>query len=452
VTTDITSGLGPLGRRLLVAFVAVALASVAVLTVAALIGTGQGLTAARQDQRDRAAVQTAEAAGRAYAEAGGWQGADLGPAQALAEGARAGLVVRDSHEVTVWPRHGMGGGMHGNESNAVRADVTVAGERVGTVRLTFAPGAAAGRTVAWSWIAVAAGVALLVALAASWFTSRHITAPLMTMARAARAFASGNRGARAGIRPPGELGELAQAFDAMADDVERADRVRRQLAADVAHELRTPLAALQAGLEELRDGLREPDRHCLANLHDQALRLGRVVDDLGELSAAESAALSLHRSTVDLSEIARAALAGQEPRLRASGLTVTADLDDPVPVLGDPDRLHQAIANLLTNAARYCRPGDRVQLDVAATGAVATVRVADTGPGIDARALPHVFERLWRGPGSGSVAGSGIGLAVVRELVTAHGGTVDAESTPGRGSAFTIRLPLGQWTATPPRA
>jgi two-component system sensor histidine kinase BaeS len=452
VTAEASTGLGPLGRRLLVAFVAVALASVAVLTVAALIGTGRGLSAAQQDERERAATRTAEAAGRAYAEAGGWPAANLGPAQALAEGAGARLVVRDANGAMVWPGHGMGTAMHGTGSAGVGADVSVAGQTVGTVRLTFAAGAAAGRTVAWSWIAAAAAAALLVALAASWFVSRRITAPLVTMARAARAFAGGDRGARAGIRPPGELGQLARAFDAMAEDVERADRVRRQLAADVAHELRTPLAGLQAGLEELRDGLREPDRRGLASLHDQSLRLGRVVDDLAELSAAESAALTLHRSTVDLSEVARVALAGQEPGLRAAGLVVAADLDGQVLVRGDPDRLHQAIANLLTNAARYCRAGDRVELSVAAADSLGLVRVADTGPGIDPDALPHVFERLWRGPGSRSVAGSGIGLAVVRELVAAHGGTVDADSTPGRGSAFTIRLPLAPQGATPPRA
>jgi two-component system sensor histidine kinase BaeS len=145
---------------------------------------------------------------------------------------------------------------------------------------------------------------------------------------------------------------------------------------------------------------------------------------------------------VDFSEVARAALAAQDARLRAAGLAVRADVDGPVPVLGDADRLHQAIANLLANAARYCRTGDEVSLRVAADGGLAVAQVADTGPGIAPDALPHVFERLWRGPDSRSVAGSGIGLAVVRELVTAHGGTVDAESTPGHGATFTIRLPL----------
>jgi signal transduction histidine kinase len=153
---------------------------------------------------------------------------------------------------------------------------------------------------------------------------------------------------------------VAHAFDTMADEVARAETVRRRLAADVPPELRIPLAALQAGLEELRDGLREPDTPRLAALHDQTLRLGRVVADLADLSAAESAALSLHPVDTDLAQVARAALAAQHPQLDSAGLRVDADLATPVPVRADPDRIHQAIANLLANAVRYCRPGDRV--------------------------------------------------------------------------------------------
>jgi len=228
----------------------------------------------------------------------------------------------------------------------------------------------------------------------------------------------------------------------MADQVVRAEQTRRRLAADVAHELRTPLAALQAGLEELRDGLVAPDPGRLGGLHDQALRLGRVVDDLAQLSAAESAAVSLHLADVDLAQIAIAAWRSQEPTLRAAGLTLATDIDGPDAVRADPDRLHQAIVNLLANAARYCRPGDTVTLRTGpADEETAQLQIADTGPGIDPVDLPHVFERMRRGRASMSVTGSGIGLAVVRELITAHCGTVTVESQRGHGATFTIRLP-----------
>lgn len=444
VTLQRRRGLGPLGRRLLAAFTAVALSSVVVLTVAALVGTERGLVTAQQADRQQTAQRAAELAAEAYLAAGGWPGADLARVQAVADAAEARLVVRDSGGVMVWPRRGMGGPGTHHTSAGVQAPVTVAGEQVATVWLEYSSAVSGGRTVAWSWVAGAAAVALLVALAASWFVSRRLTRPLVRLAAAAGRFAAGDRSARCGVRAPGELGEVARAFDTMADEVARADAVRRRLAADVAHELRTPLAGLQAGLEELRDGLARPEPARLASLHDQALRLGRVVEDLSELSAAESAPLSLHPAEVDLTELVRSAIAAQEPTLRAAGLHVDSDLSGPVPVRVDADRIHQAVVNLLANTARYCRPGDHVSARVSAMGGTGVVEVADTGPGIPPADLPHVFERLWRGSGSRIVTGSGIGLAVVRELVTAHGGTVAVDSQPGSGARFTIRLPLAR--------
>ena len=144
----------------------------------------------------------------------------------------------------------------------------------GTVELRFGPApASGGRTVAWTWVAAAGAAALLLALAVSWYVARRLSVPLLAVTRAARAFTGGDQAVRARLRAPGEL---ANAVDAMADQVVHAEQVRRQLSADIAHELRTPLAALQAGLEELRDGLAEPDPARLASLHDQSLRLGRV--------------------------------------------------------------------------------------------------------------------------------------------------------------------------------
>jgi two-component system, OmpR family, sensor histidine kinase BaeS len=436
----------PLGRRLLAAFLFVALSSVAVLTAAALVGTAKGLTSAQQNDRREAAARTAEAVAAAYQQAGGWAGADLNAASAIAGAAGARLVVQDGDDQMVWPGRGMGPGMSGMHAAAtaaaVEAPVVAGGQNVGSVRLAFTTTATAGRAVAWSWVLGAAAVALLTALLAAGYVTRRLTRPLQALTGAARRFAAGEPGARAGTAGPGELGELATAFDTMADDVVRADQVRRSLAADVAHELRTPLAALQAGLEELRDGLRAPDTERLAALHDQTLRLGRVVQDLADLSAAESAALSLHRTDIDLAEIARTALAAHQGLLDAAGLRADTDLTAALPVQADPDRLHQAITNLLANAARYCRPGDRVTISGHRSGGLAVLAITDTGPGIPADELPHVFQRLWRGHQARSVAGAGIGLAVVRELVTAHGGTVSAASPAGGGTTITVRLPL----------
>jgi two-component system sensor histidine kinase BaeS len=438
---------GPLGRRLLAAFLLVALSSVAVLTVAALVATDRGLASAARQDRQRVAGRVAAAAADAYTRSDGWGDADLTPASAVAEAADARLVVRDTGGGMVWPGRVMGpvtGGMHSADiaGPITETDVTVGGRRVGSIRLAFPVGTSGGRTVAWSWVAGAACVALVTALAASGYVSARLARPLAVVAATARRFAVGERSARAGLRAPGELGEVARAFDTMADEVVRAETVRRRLSADIAHELRTPLAGLQAGLEELRDGLQSPNTARLAALHDQSLRLGRIVQDLADLSAAESAALSLHPVDTDLAGIAATALAGQRPRLDAAGLTVTTDLDRRVPVRGDPDRLHQAVDNLLANAARYCRSGDRVHLRVCVEDGQAVLQVADTGPGIAPDELSHAFERLWRGRDTAGTAGSGIGLAVVRELVTAHGGAVGIDSQASGGVTVTIVLPL----------
>jgi two-component system sensor histidine kinase BaeS len=228
------------------------------------------------------------------------------------------------------------------------------------------------------------------------------------------------------------------------------------MAADVAHELRTPLAALQAGLEELRDGFAPADPQALARLHDQSLRLGRVVGDLAELSSAEAATFSLQRRPMDLTDLVEAETAAREPQLRAAGLVVHRELEAGCLIEGDRERLHQIVGNLLQNCARHCRPGDEIVVRVehartttAGGRGVARLRVADTGPGIAARDLPHVFDRFWRAPERapgaepGPPVGSGLGLAVVRSLVRAHGGQVRVESDGEHGTTVTVELPAG---------
>jgi two-component system, OmpR family, sensor histidine kinase BaeS len=450
VTTDRDTAWGPLAWRLLIAFVLVALSSVVVLTGAALLGTGQGLAEAEATSRKQAAAQVAEAARTAYLQAGNWNDAQLDAAVAVASGAGARLVVRDSDGSPVSGQGhsrgmpGMGSPMSSSPGGGrTDAPVIVDGKTVGSVQLGFGSSAAsAAKDIAWEWIALAAAAALLVALTASWFVSRRIAIPLVRLTETARVISRGNRSARAGIQAPGELGELAKAFDHMADEVTHAERARRNLTADVAHELRTPLTTLQAGLEELRDGLAPADTERLTSLHDQALRLGRVVDDLAELAAAESAALSLRPADIDLAALARTVVTAHAAQLRTAGVDVHTELTDGVHVRADPDRLHQALANLLGNASRYARPGDQVTVRVHMADGAAIVRVADTGPGIPTDELPHVFDRLWRGHAAAAISGSGIGLAVVRELVAAHGGTVTAASGPHGGSTFTVRLPV----------
>lgn len=442
--------LGPLGRRLLIAFLAVALTSVAVLTAASLAGTAHGLTASTTAARADAADATAAAAAQSYQDAEGWPGADLSRAGAIATAAGARLVVRnDAGAVVAAPGHeGPEGsvGPAGSGRNAVIAPVVVDGVTVGTVRLGFGPDTAdAAQSIAWRWIIAAAGGAIAVAVLAAWFVSWRITSPLVELTATVRAFAAGDRDARAGARSltaPGELGELARSFNATADVVSASETARRRMAADVAHELRTPLAALQAGLEELRDGYVPADEERLSALHAQSVRLGRIVGDLSQLAAAETSGLTLQRRPADLSELAEDAVDAAAPALEAAGLSVSMMPGEQVLVDVDSDRVHQALANLLMNTVRHCRSGDEVTVRTARAGGFGLVTVADTGPGIAADDLPHVFDRMWHGDADSQTSGLGIGLAVVKAVATAHGGSVEVVSEPGEGTTFGMRLPL----------
>ncbi len=436
----------------------VALVSVVVLAGIAIAGTVRGISARESTARSDAAQSVAASAATAYAAAGGWTGADLGAADDLAGSAGARLVVRDGSGQVVLapsgaagqgmgPGMGMGQGMGAGASAAgvVSVPVMVDGAQVGTVSLGFgASSSGSAEQVAWTWILVAAVAAVLAAVLVAWWVTRRFTRPLVRLAALADQVASGSLSARPteqDLTEPGEIGELARAFATAAERVEASDTARKRMSADLAHELRTPLSVLQAGLEELNDGLEDPDPERIAALHRQSLRLGRIVDDLAELSAAETSRLSLRRDEVDLAALAVDALREAAPVMSAAGLDARTNGDSSVPVLGDADRLHQVVGNLLSNAARYCRPGDVVTVSTRTDGSRALLEVSDTGPGIPAEDLPHVFDRLWRGNADSDVSGSGIGLAVVRELVAAHGGTVVALSDGRSGTTMRVSLP-----------
>lgn len=324
--------------------------------------------------------------------------------------------------------------------------IVVGGRRVGSARFTFpaadpAPVDAA-RTALLRQLALGAGVAVLVAIAASAFVARRVSRPVVALTDATREFAAG--------RPvpettpdgaPGELGELARAFRDMAATVHRQEQMRRAVVADVAHELRTPVTILRGQTEQLLDGIAEPTTERIVSLHDEVLRLGRLTDDLAALASADAAGLALRSRPLDLAELTRRTAAAMRAQFDGAELHLVVDAADPVPLDGDEGRLAQVLTNLLTNAAKFTPPGGTVTVGTTRRGAEAVLSVADTGPGISEDELPHVFERFWRGRAAGSRAGTGVGLAVVAALVDAHRGTVTATGAPGGGARFVVRLP-----------
>ena len=430
-----------LGLRLALAFLGVALAAVALLAVLAAVFSAADVSALSTRQRTDLATAMSVAAGAAWNSGHSWSGADLGPVFDLAARSGVELQVSDATGAVEGDTRGFATATQPRASAAIVVD----GQRVGTVTISLngsGLGAADNvlRSALLRAIAGTAGLAALLALVTGLALARRITRPVARLVAVTRATAAGDRSARVGdIRAPGELRELAAAFDQMADTLDYEDKIRRDLVASVAHELRTPVAVLQAGHEALLDGVAEPTPEELGELRDEVLRLARMVDDLQTLAAADAAALHLTRERRDLAGLAGTGADSLARRFEAAGVTLRRELA-PVPVLADERWLHQVVTNLLGNALKFTPAGGTVTISTRPDGPDAILEVADTGAGIPADELPRVFDRFWRGRGAAHTSGSGIGLAIAAELARAHGGTLTAASEPGAGARFTLTL------------
>ncbi|GAB3998152.1 DUF4153 domain-containing protein [Nocardioides marmoraquaticus] len=294
-----------------------------------------------------------------------------------------------------------------------------------------------------AWLSIPVTVAL--ALAVTQLLARGMTAPLRQMIDAARRMAAGDYDARVTTSSRDEVGELARAFSAMAGDLADVDRQRRELVGSVSHELRTPLTALTALLENLHDGVTRPDAATIAPALQQAERLGALVDDLLDLSRVDAGVTPLRRREVAMVDLLRDAAAAAAPvaAAREVAVEVVVEPDDLV-VEVDPDRLHQAVANLLDNATRHAPAGGTVRVDVRRTPGAVRLDVADDGPGIDPADRDRVIERFGTAgtPVTAGTGGTGLGLAIVRWVAELHGGRVAVVEPPsGRGALVRLELP-----------
>ena len=285
-------------------------------------------------------------------------------------------------------------------------------------------------------------VALLVAAAVGTAVALHASRPLARLAEATRRYAGGERAARATPGGPSEVADLGRAFNDLADRLGTEEVQRRRFTADVAHELRTPLAVLRSELEAIEDGLMAPDPERVAQLLQQVELLGRLVQDLGTLASAESGALELRIERVDLGALAAQAAAGFERRAGERGVALVVEVA-PAALDGDPGRVLQVANALLDNALRHAPEGGRVWVRVAEQGGAPVLEVADDGPGVPESERDLVFERFYRADPARSRAsgGSGLGLAIVAALVERHGGTVAVDGRPGGGARFLVRWP-----------
>ena len=286
--------------------------------------------------------------------------------------------------------------------------------------------------------AVGVAVATLLALIIALLLSRRIVGPVESLTGAAARLARGDLSQRVQVESADEIGTLGRTFNQMAESLERQEQARRAMTGDVAHELRTPLTHLRCKLESVQDGLVQPDRALVDELHGEIVHLGRLVDDLQELAQAEAGRLPLYPARVGV-----AAVLGEVVRALPSDDVRIATADALPAVHVDPDRLRQVLRNLLENAMRH-GGGGPILLEAARDGDTIAIQVVDEGPGIPDDQLDRVFDRFYRTDPSRArdTGGAGLGLAIARQLVEAWGGELDAERGRDRGAAFRFTVPI----------
>ncbi|WP_369251660.1 sensor histidine kinase [Streptomyces sp. R41] len=294
-----------------------------------------------------------------------------------------------------------------------------------------------------------AGLVLALTVAVTALVATRLVRPLRALTQAAQQ--PPEQHVRVPVTTQDETGILAVAFNDLTERRERMEAQRKAMVSDIAHELRTPLTNIRGWLEVTRDGIVDPDPDLLASLHEEAVVLQRVIDDLQDLSAADAGALRLHREEVSADELLEQVAAAHRVGADAAGIRLLTSADGTPWLDADPVRMRQALGNLVSNAIRHTPAGGMITLAVRGHAGQVVFEVADTGTGIAPEDLPSVFDRFWRAEKSRSrrTGGSGLGLAIVRQLVAAHGGTVTVTSEPGAGSVFILRLPCTMAPLTP---
>lgn len=456
--------------RLAAAFAGVGIGAAALTAILVNLAFGGRFNDYLQQQRSAHQQQIVLALQDSYRRVGAWSVADLRGLTSLALMDGGTLQVLDAAGDPVWDASvGPGSAlaqMHqgmmgtGPLGPASPLPVVVDGRQVGTalIRLPesgLLPQDQAFRSSVNGSLLVGGIVAGLFALGFGIVLSRRAVRPARDLIGAAEATAAGDRTTRVDEGSLDEFGEMARAFNRMADALDEEDRLRRAFSADVAHELRTPLMILRSQIEGIQDGVVALDAEALDSLHEEALRMGRLVADLETLASAEAAGFSLLPTPTRLRpliEDATKEFAGiaeeRDVDLRTSLTDVEAEVD--------PTRIRQVVANLLSNALKFTPPGGSVTISLARDGGDALIAVSDTGAGIPPDERARIFDRFYRGQ-TARAGGSGIGLTVARELVVAHGGSVSVTSELGGGSTFRVRLPLlrsidGAIRQAPPRA
>ncbi len=425
-----------LRARLALALVAVAVLAIGVATVLGDVGLKPRLSRSAHARLERSAQHFADLAAAVHAEAGSWPRAQL-TLRHLAELDDLHAEVRSGGRVVVLtdPLRGV----------RAEAPLIIGSRRVGTVTISPASGGLYTpeerdlRKSLDRLHLISAGVAIAAGLLIAFLLAETLTRPLRRLRQTAERMEHGEVDVRVESRGSAEMVALGRSLNRLAETLEHEEEIRKANAADLAHELRTPVNALLSRIEAAQDGVLEGPEN-LEAMHSEALRLTRLLDDLARLADAERPGMLLDKHPVDLADVARAVAASFEPRFNEHGVRLVVEAE-PAVVMGDRDRLEQIATNLVANALRYTEAGEvRLVVRSEQEQEEAVLEVSDTGIGIAPEDLRHIFTRFWRGDRSRSRAtgGAGIGLSIVRELVRAHDGRVDVDSTPGKGSRFRV--------------
>jgi two-component system sensor histidine kinase BaeS len=441
--------------KLAAAFAGVGIGAAALTAILVNLAFGVRFSSYLDQQRTAHREEIVAALRDSYTRMGDWDVSDLQSLTSLALMDGGTLQLLDANGTPVWDAsRGPGAAlsqMHRDMMDAgplgapTSVPIFVDGSQVGTglVRLPesgLLPQDRAFRSSVNQLLLVGGIVAGLFAMGLGIVLSRRAVRPARQLTQAAEAAADGDRSLRLESSSSDEFGDMARAFNRMAETIEREDQLRRAFSADVAHELRTPLMILRSQIEGMQDGVVETDGEALGSLHDETLRMGRLVADLETLASAEAAGFSLSPSRTDLAALARDAAREFAGPAESRGIELRSSLEEVVAPV-DATRIRQVVANLLSNALKFTPTGGVVTLSVAIEGGVGVIRVADSGPGIPDEELPLVFDRFFRGRDV-RAGGSGVGLTVAQELIRAHGGELSAASPPGGGAVFEVRLPV----------
>jgi two-component system OmpR family sensor kinase len=457
------------------ALLLIVLVSVGLTAYLANVSTGREFQAYLQQGTTMYARNVSDSLGQFYAEHNNWSGIqDILPgllrssSDRLAVANDAGVVVGDTGKV--WQgRKAADVGLTGG------TPILVSGQSAGTLYL-LATGAGGGRgymggrggmrqmmtntpeqnflTGINRFFVIVGVIAAVIALLLGLFLTSRILKPICALTTGASRIASGDLKYRAKVDTKDELGTLAQSFNSMASSLERGEEARRQLNADIAHELRTPLTIIEGTVDGIIDGVFQPDKERLNAIKGQTTLLTRLIGDLRDLSLIEAGQIKLELKPADLADLVRRKITEIEVAAHEKGITLDFHAPGGLPkILADSSRMEQVMSNLLANALRHTPTGGNIVTTVHLEGApdpkhgIAShhlvVSVKDTGEGIPAESLPHIFERFYRVDSSRSrrEGGTGLGLAIVKQLVEAHGGVVWVESELGKGSTFYLAVP-----------